>query len=152
MQHSFGYEKSINQNFFCFLSIDTRQIIQKALESLKHVDEILGNDGPLTRIIKCGVEGDLGNGGLHGSIYEIQEALEIEKTGLNSVKRFNVTEEFLKEKLGQEAFKSAGGCKIEFDIMTEDTLIECKNIDGKVFLRKANLLNLCWIIKRLPKN
>ena len=99
-------------------SVGNLEVLQKAADVLKDVPGAFGKDGVFTKVIECGSVADK-LGTARGAAYEIEKAYELMRRG-KVITRIG-------EKI--EGILNNNKFRIEFDIATSDTLIECKNID-----------------------
>lgn len=91
--------------------------LEEAIKLFENMPSAMGKDGPLRKVLECGKKGGL-PGELNtarGAMYELERAVELSKQGE------------IVTKLGEKI--TVGSMSREFDIVTNNKLIECKNID-----------------------
>ncbi len=106
-------------------SIGDLSKLQDLVTQFKDVPGALGKDGPLQKVLELGYEGiDSGQlGTVRGGFYELEVAQKLKSMG-EKVVQFN-------EKHRIPAMKR------EFDVITQNKLIECKDINWKIRTGKA---------------
>jgi hypothetical protein len=107
-------------------SIGNLAHLEQAAEAIKDIPGALDNNGPLTKLLDCGKKGsDTGKLAVaRGAAYEVEAAYNLIQKG--------------EEVIGLGEHIQYGSTSREFDIITKNKLIECKNINWAKNVRDPN--------------
>lgn len=124
-------------------SLGNIQVLEAAVRIFADVPGAVGKDGPITKLLENGLAGaSVGNLNVaRGHAFELEKAYQLAKEGKKIIA------------FGQK--RQAGSVVKEFDIILENTLIECKNINwlNEDFTRLTSLTgSRIKIAKELNKN
>ena len=138
------------------------ELLRILIERYRHFPGVLNTDGPLTRIIKMGLKG-CKDGQLNRAEGAVKELLTADTLDLKEIIAFDKESEIPQELYGKLGLDSKR-VKVEFDIETQQLLIEVKSGQWKEFdtiemlknynldiLSKLNEKELAIILKGLAR-